>query len=279
MTPPDAIDHLRRVVRQRIDVEGLRPLSVRTGVPVGQLRSVAEGRAARSTTLELIASVLELEFYVGPVRGDPARPRLPSEIAQALDLPRDASVADAVAAIDRDALASRLREGIGRVQEAMSRAAAVAALFSEPVPAREPPESAVAMIPFAPDVSLAAGTGEVVFEESPDVSIAVAAKALASWARPDRLTCVRAAGDSMEPTIHDGDLVAVDASRTDPLNGHLFAVRTAGGLVVKRLRQSGRNWLLTSDNPGHAPRPVAREDRILGQIAWCGPPGRPASAP
>jgi len=279
VTLPDGLDYLRRVVRQRIETEGLRPLSVRTGVPVGQLRSVVEGRAARSTTLELIASVLELEFYIGPVRGDSTPPVLPSEIAQALDLPRDASVADAVGAIDKDAMGSRLREGISRVQELMGRAAAAAALISETVPDREPPASKVAMIPFAPDVSLAAGTGEVVFEESPDVSIAVAAKALASWARPDRLTCVRVVGDSMEPTIRDGDLVAVDATRTDPLNGHLFALRTDTGLVVKRLRRTGDGWLLTSDNPTHAPRPVAEDDRLLGRIAWCGPPGRPGSAP
>ena len=36
------------------------------------------------------------------------------------------------------------------------------------------------------------------------------ATVLPSWARTDHLTCVRAAGDSMEPTIRDGDLVVVD---------------------------------------------------------------------
>lgn len=277
VTLPDGLDYLRRVVRQRIETEGLRPLAGRTGVPVGQLRSVVEGRAARSTTLELIASVLELEFYIGPVRGDSTRPVLPPEIAQALDLPRDASVADAVGAIDKDALASKLREGIGRVQELMGRASAAAALISEAVPDREPPASEVAMIPFARDVRLAAGTGELVFEESPDVSIAVAAKALASWARPDRLTCVRVVGDSMEPTIRDGDLVAVDATRTDPLNGRLFALWTDTGLVAKRLRRTGDGWVLISDNPIHAPRPVAEDDRIVGRVAWYGPPGRQES--
>ncbi len=277
VTPVDGIDYLRRVVRQRVETEGLRPFSLRTGIPVGQLRSVVQGRAAHSTTLESIASVLGLEFYIGPARADSsAPPGLPSEIAEALDLPRDASVADAVGVIDKDAMLSRLREGIDLVQELMERAAAAipgpASRGDSPEP--EPPEDAVAMIPFAPDVRLAAGTGEVVFEESPEVSIAVAARALASWAQPERLTCVRAAGDSMEPTIRDGDLVAVDPGRIDPLDGHLFAVRTDTGLVVKRLRRTGGRWSLTSDNPAHAPRPVAGDDRILGQVAWCGPQGR-----
>ena len=274
------IEYLRQAVRQRIEAEGLRPFSLRTGIPLGQLRSVIEGRAARSTTLELIASVLELEFYIGPARPDSAlRPRLPAEIARALGLPRGATVDDAVGAIRKDAMASRLREGIGLVQELMKQAAATAALIPrlisrERSPARGESESAVVMIPFAPEVRLAAGTGEVVFEESPEVSIAVAAGALASWARPERLTCVRAAGDSMLPAIHDGDLVVVDAGRRDPLDGHLFAVRTAAGLVIKRLRRSRDRWLLTSDNPLHPPHPVVEEDRILGQVAWSGPRGR-----
>ena len=270
------IDYLRQAVRQRIEAEGLRPFSLRTGIPLGQLRSVVEGRAARSTTLELIASVLELEFYIGPARPDSApRPRLPAEIARALGLPPGATVDDAVGAIRKDAMASRLREVIGRVQGLMEQAAAIAALIPrERSPERGESESAVVMIPFAPEVRLAAGTGEVVFEESPEVSIAVAAEALASWARPERLTCVRAAGDSMLPAIHDGDLVVVDAGRREPLDGHLFAVRTAAGLVIKRLRRSRDRWLLTSDNPLHPPHPVVEEDRILGQVAWSGPRGR-----
>jgi len=274
------IDYLRQAVRQRIDAEGLRPFSLRTGIPLGQLRSVVEGRAARSTTLELIASVLELEFYIGPARADsPARARLPSEIARALDLPRDATVDDAVDAIRKDAMASRLREGIELVQELMERAAAAAAMIPRLVSrgrsrAGEGTESGVVMIPFAPEVRLAAGTGEVVFEESPEVSIAVSADALASWARPGRLTCVRAAGDSMEPNIRDADLVVVDAARTDPLDGQLFAVRTDGGVVIKRLRQNRGRWLLASDNRAHPSQPVAEDDRILGQVAWCGPRGR-----
>ncbi len=272
------IDYLRQAVRQRIEAEGLRPFSLRTGIPLGQLRSVVEGRASRSTTLELIASVLKLEFYIGPARADSTTGRLPSEIARALDLPRDATVDDAVDAIRKDAMAAKLREGIELVQELMERAAAAATLIPRLIArARsregEAPESGVVMIPFAPEVRLAAGTGEVVFEESPEVSIAVAADALASWARPERLTCVRAAGGSMEPNIRNGDLVVVDPARTDPLDGQLFAVRTESGLVIKRLRRNRGRWLLASDNRAHASHPVAENDRILGQVAWCGPRG------
>ena len=62
------LDHLRSAVRLHVEREGLRPLSVRTGIPVGQLRSLLQGRAALSTTLERVASALGLEFYIGPAR-------------------------------------------------------------------------------------------------------------------------------------------------------------------------------------------------------------------
>ena len=204
---------------------------------------------------------------------------LPAAITRALDLPPDASVDDAVGAIRKDAMASRLREAISLARESMDRADAAAdlipGLVSRGKPRmRERPDNAMVMIPFAPEVRLAAGAGEVVFEESPEVSIAVAAEALAPWARLDRLTCVRAVGDSMEPTVRDGDLVVVDADRTAPQDGQLFAVRTDAGLVIKRLRRRGGRWRLTSDNRAHRPHAVADDDRILGQVAWCGPPGR-----
>ena len=68
------LDHLRSAVRLHVEREGLRPLSVRTGIPVGQLRSLLQGRAALSTTLERVASALGLEFYIGPPRTPGAAP-------------------------------------------------------------------------------------------------------------------------------------------------------------------------------------------------------------
>ena len=55
-----------RAVRQRIKTEGLRPFANRTGLPLGQLRSVAEGRAARYPTLMAMASAVGMRLLVGP---------------------------------------------------------------------------------------------------------------------------------------------------------------------------------------------------------------------
>ena len=47
-------------------------------------------------------------------------------------------------------------------------------------------------------------------------------------------------GDSMEPTLFDGDLVLVDLSRKDLAQEGIFAVRIYDGLAVKRLQRAGK---------------------------------------
>lgn len=265
------VDYLRQAVRQRIETEGLRPFSVRTGIPVGQLRSLVQGRAARYTTLASIASVMGLQLYIGPARrGNAAGPGLPPEIARALDLPSDASVADAVGMIDKDLLASKMREGMGVVRELADRAAVAAELIPRLAAGAF---STTRMVPFVREVRLRADTGEVEFEESAELSIAVAEKVLPSWARAGRLTCVRVVGRSMEPTVRDGDLVVLDQDRPAPLDAQLFVLRTGEGVVVRRLRRAGGCWNLINDNPAHLSRRMADRDRIVGRVAWCGPQG------
>ena len=71
---PDSVEFLLRAVRQSVQKEGLRPFANRTGIPLGQLRSVLDGRAPRYTTLRSIASVMGMRLLVGPVeRGGVSR--------------------------------------------------------------------------------------------------------------------------------------------------------------------------------------------------------------
>lgn len=246
---------------------------MRTGIPLGQLRSVVQGRASRYTTLQSIASVMGMRLSVGPADRDGKAPQLPPEITRALQLPSDASVVDAVGLIDKDVMASKLRDGMRLVQELTERAAMAAELL----PQMAGQSSTTRIMPFAEHVRFKEDTGEIEFEESADLSIAVAEKVLPPWARGDHLTCVRAAGDSTEPTIQDGDLVVVDKDRRVAVDGQLFVVRTGEELVVKRLRQIGDHWSLVSDHRSHLSRPMRASDVIVGRVAWCGPHGDPVA--
>ena len=81
----NGIERLRNAFRALVDAEGLRPLAARTGIPVGQIRSLIDGRAVRVTTLELMTRVLGVNLTIGPglagealgagAHREPGRPR------------------------------------------------------------------------------------------------------------------------------------------------------------------------------------------------------------
>ena len=123
---------------------------------------------------------------------------------------------------------------------------------------------------FAQDVRAAAGIGAFVFDESSGFRVVFHRSILPAWARRDRIIFIRAAGDSMEPTVHDGDLLALDRSYLEPLDDKLFVIHTADGLVVKRLRGEGSSWQIVSDNDAYEPRETRADDQIVGRLAWAG---------
>ena len=179
------IGALIQLVREQIDTEGLRPLAKRTGIPVGQLRGFVQGRASRHTTLQSIASAMGMQLSIAQVEQRGMEAPLPRALTRALGLPPNASVAEAMNAIERDAAASRLRKAMHLMEEMTEGASALAELLvlvSEPT---------IRMIPFAERVGFRAETGEVDFQESSEVWAAVAERALPSWARASRLTCIR----------------------------------------------------------------------------------------
>jgi repressor LexA len=83
---------------------------------------------------------------------------------------------------------------------------------------------------------------------------------------------VQVRGDSMEPTLHDGDYVVFKpylGNSSDIPNGKIVAVRNHHGeLIVKRLTRINGIMMLTSDYPKYPPIPPQQiedqELRIVG---------------
>ena len=261
MTLP-GIDVLVQLVRQQIDTDGLRPVAKRTGIPIGQLRSFVQGRASRHTTVQSIASATGMQVFVARVERSGAGAPLPRALTRALGLPPDATVAEAVKAIEGDAAGSRLRTAVHLTEEMTYRATVLGELL--PLIA----ESTIRMIPFAEHVRLNKDTGEVECQESSAIRAAVAERVLPSWARTARLACILVAGDST-----DAPLAVVDTNDRTPVDDQLFVVHGVDALAVKRLRQVGDQWQLVSDGSAHAPRPLRADDHIVGRLAWRGPHG------
>lgn len=89
--------------------------------------------------------------------------------------------------------------------------------------------------------------------------------------REDQSAMLRAQGDSMVPTIQDGDRMLIDErDRKLTAKGGVFVLRLDGALMVKRVAKIGDGIAVTSDNPEFPPIPVQAPDAIevLGRVVW-----------
>lgn len=97
---------------------------------------------------------------------------------------------------------------------------------------------------------------------------------------PKHLVLIEARGDSMEPTIRDGDILTVDLTPDQPLaHAHLYILRVDDDLMVKRLeRRLDGALIVSSDNPRYRAETVERERldslKILGQVLLVSAPPR-----
>ena len=102
--------------------------------------------------------------------------------------------------------------------------------------------------------------------------------------RIKRLVLLRVAGDSMEPTIYDDEVVLVDlfgefVDASQIINKKVYLVRWGreeDGISVKRLHLDEKEGLLiaTSDNPLYRPKEILVERElayyVLGRVIWVG---------
>lgn len=129
------------------------------------------------------------------------------------------------------------------------------------------------------DAKAAAGLGS----ENPHVEIRSTLAFKREWlrvkgAKPDQLIVIYAEGESMWPTINDGDVLLVDRSRIDPVDGQVFVLAGSDGAIVKRLIQGPLGqWVLRSDNKDKVEYPDryhlrsnGNEHRIIGKVIWRG---------
>ena len=94
---------------------------------------------------------------------------------------------------------------------------------------------------------------------------------VANGVNPGHSRLVEVKGDSMHPTVKDGALVIVDASKYELRDGHIYLM-SAGveGVVVRRVYQDGRDWVVTGDNPACRPRTCDQQWEVYGEarLAW-----------
>jgi phage repressor protein C with HTH and peptisase S24 domain len=117
-----------------------------------------------------------------------------------------------------------------------------------------------------------AGPGAFPAEEAPVGQLRFSRRWLSQQGfEPAVLTVIAVEGDSMEPTLHDGDEILVDRTPR-PLRAGIHVVRIDGVLLVKRLEPAAAGQVrVISDNAayGRSEYPLA-EVEILGRVVWKG---------
>jgi peptidase S24-like protein len=127
------------------------------------------------------------------------------------------------------------------------------------------------------DVGAAAGAGAFDGDERIEAHIAFDPVWLRRLARgaPDLLSIIRVAGDSMAPTLADGDDILVDrGDGAERVRDGVYVLRMDDALVVKRLalNPAARTLTIRSDNPAYPSwpdcDPAAVE--VVGRVVWAG---------
>lgn len=123
------------------------------------------------------------------------------------------------------------------------------------------------------DIGASAGPGRLAEDEAARRPGALSQTLLRQLGvRPAAASMIRVEGDSMEPTLSDGDEILVDRDRREVRGkGGIFVIRLDGVLMVKRLRAAVGGVEVVSDNSAWPTR-LCRggEVEVIGRVAWLG---------
>lgn len=120
-------------------------------------------------------------------------------------------------------------------------------------------------------MGISAGTGAVLFEvEQREAGDAFRS----SWLRsvgcsPKDCFMAKVDGDSMEPTLADGDSVLISRAQTTIIDRKIYALAYDGKIYCKRLFKAGGELVLRSDNPAYPEiRAPIGQIQIIGRVVW-----------
>lgn len=86
------------------------------------------------------------------------------------------------------------------------------------------------------------------------------------------LRALEAVGDSMLPTIANGDLMLINIGAREFTDGRIFVLTIGDEVFVKRLRRNVGKMMMFSDNDAFPPEPIPPEEtvQIIGRVVWSG---------
>lgn len=124
---------------------------------------------------------------------------------------------------------------------------------------RQQEVSDIISIPYYPEVSAAAGSGALVYDENTVKHLQISS-AIININTGDNVCLINATGNSMQPVIDDKDLLLVDLSQKLITDEGIYVIRLDTTLVVKRVQKILNGIILISDNPQYPPRELTADN-------------------
>jgi phage repressor protein C with HTH and peptisase S24 domain len=126
-------------------------------------------------------------------------------------------------------------------------------------------------------VNASAGPGALTGDDQELSQIAFPARWLRKLAGgdPARLSIITVSGDSMEPTLSDGDEILVSSGdEAERLRDGIYVLRVDDALIVKRIAMNpaSRRFTIKSDNAGYPDWPDCDLEsvEVIGRVVWAG---------
>lgn len=124
-------------------------------------------------------------------------------------------------------------------------------------------------------VGASAGPGALDTDDTTGGAFVLDARSVRALGDAGMLSMIKVSGDSMEPTLGDGDDILVDRSdAADRVRDGIYVLRFDDALNVKRIAMNpeGRRFTVRSDNPAYPSWPDCDPARIdiIGRVVWVG---------
>lgn len=89
------------------------------------------------------------------------------------------------------------------------------------------------------------------------------------------LVLINVKGDSMEPTLSNGDVILIDRSADHVDDNAVYVLRLSGSLLVKRIKRNmDGSVVVSSDNVIYPPETIMGDLvdglNVVGRVVWCG---------
>jgi Peptidase S24-like len=121
---------------------------------------------------------------------------------------------------------------------------------------------------------VSAGTGTLMIDDAASFMRFPRSQLEHSGVRVENARLFEAHGESMVPTINDGDLMLVDISDGTIAEGKVYVFSIGDEIFVKRLRRVGGKVLMRAENqelfPGEELVPDGLPFRLYGRVKWAG---------